>query len=184
MSGKSATILVVVPVALVVYWAMQSRYTVQNGMNGYESWSPTPVAVAQTVASLKNQSINSRMETFCKEFKERFRNKQVAVSEQFESSSSIKLLCAAVMPKWDMARIAEALSSEASDIFKKPIAVSIYETYISMEMKQVGALTRDNLGVMNIDFATGYPKLHNRPDRSSRIPSAFEAEWPPYFLPD
>ncbi|MEP6755267.1 MAG: hypothetical protein ABJA67_07190 [Chthonomonadales bacterium] len=170
MAGKYAAVLVALPVAVVVYWAMQARYIPKNEISGFESWTPSSSEIAATVEATKDKKFEAKMEIFCREFKSRFRQRQVAVSEQFEGKSSIKLLCAAVMPKWDMAKIAESLSQEASDIFKTPISVTIYETYISMAMKEVGVLTRDQSGAMSIDFATGFPKLKPRADRSSPFP--------------
>ena len=170
MTPKRWLALAMIPLGIYFGLYVWSHQKPPAELEGIDNWTPTAEAVAASVRAAVPATEEARKNTFCAEFKKRFRDKQVAVTAKFNSPTTLKLLCAAVMPKWDMLRVAAALSTEATENFGHPFNVTIFETYISAEMKEVGELTRTASGKMTADFATGFPKMLLRPGRSRLSP--------------
>ena len=168
MKKRKWLLILLAPIIIWIGLYVSTHQAAPPALEGVDAWSPTPQAIVASVRNASPSTLEVKRDVFCTEFKKRFRDQQVAVMVRFESPTSFKLLCAAVMPKWDMLRVAYALSTEAEKIFGAKFHVSIYETYISAEMKLVGELTHSLSGQVTADFANGFPRL--RP-RSERMPS-------------
>jgi hypothetical protein len=105
------------------------------------AWPPTPAAIARAVGPAGAGSyLDARHRQFADMFKQRYRDQQIAVGVRFMSDTRVKLMCAALIPRWDMAHIAMELRREAKDVFGMPFDVDIYETYISTRQRKLAEL--------------------------------------------
>lgn len=126
--------LAVLPVLYVLFPKQASS----DSILGCETWPPTAAEIAAAVGSGGAGRFDDERHTrFAEMFKSRFREKQIAVGVKFEDDRVVRLLCAAVIPRWDMARIATQLSNEAKTAFGRAYRVDIYETYISSAHRKV-----------------------------------------------
>jgi len=130
-----------------------------DNLGDFEQWSPTRREVEKTLGVGQAGAYDDlRHRRYVQLFKSRFRERLFAVGIRFADSQTVEILCAAMIPRWDMARIAMMAKEESDRLFAGNHRVRIYETYISTAAHQVGELNPSANGRMSIDFGKVYPE--------------------------
>lgn len=109
-----------------------------DGLGKFDGWRPAPKEIAAAVGVGSGTYKDSRHQKFADLFKKRFRDNGVAIGARFDSDSKLRVMCAATIPRWDMARVALRAREEATNIFARPVDVDIYETFISIRQRKIG----------------------------------------------
>lgn len=129
----------------------------------FERWPPTRAAVEKELGVAQPGDYRDlRHRQYVALFKRRFRDQETAVGIRFADQRTLEVLCAAMIPRWDMARIALMAKDEADRLFSGDHRVRIYETYISTMAHQVGEIHSLDHGRVRIDFGQVYPSLAPR----------------------
>jgi hypothetical protein len=145
-----AAALAVLPVLYVIF----PKSKLDDSIRGFETWEPTAEAIATAVGRSPGGKWDDERHTkFAELFKSRFRERQIAVGVKFEDDRVVRLLCAALIPRWDMARMAEQLANEVKGVFGRACRVDIYETYISSPHRKVAEANWNKSGDrLNVQF--------------------------------
>ena len=139
----------------------------EDSIGRFDDWNPTPQTIRQEVGPGNAGSyLDDRHRKFAAMFQKRFRSHDKAVGVKFSSNDRIKLMCAALIPRWDMAQVGAQLHREAEDVFGKNYTVDIFETYISMQQRKLAEVrTEPNSEKVEIRFDPRYAKasMNGRP---------------------
>jgi hypothetical protein len=145
----------------------------QTGIREAATWEPKPEEIASAVVvGQPGDYTDARHTQFASMFQQRYRGHSLAVAVRFLSNTRIKVLCAAVMPRWDMARVALQIHEEAQKVFGgTDYEVDIFETYISARHLKIGELRTDaDSGKSRIDFDSRYDKPVTKPNPATFLP--------------
>lgn len=155
MRGKRG--LFAVAAALIVatgaaLWANGRARPATPGLGA--EWRPTAADIAAAVGSgATGRFSDTRHDRFASLFKQRYRDRGLAVGLRFLSDRRLKVMCAAMMPRWDMAHVALKAHEETRALFGRPYDVDIYETYISAMQRKVAELRADGAdGAVTVRF--------------------------------
>jgi len=139
----------------------------EDSIGRFDDWSPMPQTIRQEVGPGQGGSyLDVRHQKFATLFQKRFRSHDKAIGVKFTSNGRIKLMCAALIPRWDMAQVGVQLYQEAEDVFGKNYTVDIFETYISMQQRKLAEVrTEPNSKKVEIRFDPLYAEesANNRP---------------------
>jgi hypothetical protein len=139
----------------------------EDSLGPFDDWSPTPQAIRQEVGPGSGGSYSDeRHRKFATIFQKRFRSHDKAIGVRFTSNNRIKLMCAALIPRWDMAQVGVQLHREAEDIFGKSYTIDVFETYISMQQRKLAEIRKEpNSEKVEVHFDPSYAEAstHNRP---------------------
>ena len=158
------------------------HYEDHDNIGEFAEWKPTPAQITQSLGKGTGQFSDTRHKEFAKIFQQRFRDHEIAVGVHFLNAKTIKLMCGAIVPRWDMARVAAQLHKESYELFGVDYQVDIYETYISRRMKKLGELRQTGrAGHTTVDFDPKYetalellePERQSRPVLLMRAPLPF-----------
>ena len=135
----------------------------EDSLGAFDDWAPTPQAIRALVRPGGGGSFtDDRHKTFAAEFQKRFRSHDKAIGVRFDGDDHLKLMCAALIPRWDMAQVALQLHHEAEDIFGKSYDIDIYETYISMQQRKLAEVRKSpTTGHMEVIFDPRFARMAN-----------------------
>jgi len=133
-------VFVIIPLAFF----LQNRPSESPGeFFGIENWRPNKQDIAVQVGrGAVGTYTDDRHMQFARMFQQRYRDNQQAIGLKFVDENTIKLMCAALVPRWRMAQIALQAYQEARELFGKEYNVDIYETYISAKPRKLGELRK------------------------------------------
>jgi len=107
-------------------------------------WSPTPSEIAAAVSkSGPGDFRDSRHAKFAELFKSRYRRQQKAVGIRFDAPGHLKIMFAALTPRWDMAHVSVEAAREATSCFGVPFQLDVYETFISSPELKLAEVRQD-----------------------------------------
>lgn len=164
-------------------------HTSPDYIGSFDTWSPTPAQIAREVGPIKiGVSEAAQRERFRSLFQERYRSHEQAVGVHFTGPHSMKLMFAALIPRWDMAHVAIAAYREARQDLHQSLDIDIYETYISIPQRKVAELRANHSagsgqGELNINFDPRFAK-ESESKRTIRRSSPIPRFMLPYFYMD
>jgi hypothetical protein len=157
---------------LPLIYFLYPRYNDHDNIGEFVGWKPTPPEIAKAVGKGGGPFDDARHKQFSKIFQQRFRDHEIAVGVHFVDDKTLKLMCGAVVPRWDMSRVAVQLHNEAYALFGVDYKVNIYETYISRRMKKLGELRQTGQdGHTIVDFDEKYEIADQLAHPVKRAPS-------------
>ncbi len=107
----------------------------------FEAWEPSTEQIVAAVESLGGSALEAdRRLLFEQLFTSRFRRHVMAVRLKWRSEREVDLLCAAAIPKSEMARMAFMAYADGYVALGYPLRVHIYESYILAPKRRVGIL--------------------------------------------
>jgi hypothetical protein len=131
-------------VAPIVYLLLPRVVERPDGIGEFSDWRPTQQEIAKSVgAGPAGTYTDARHVQFARMFQKRFRGHEIAVAIRFSGDDRLRVSCAAVIPRWDMAAVAAAAHQESKELFGRGITVDVYETYISLRPRKLGELSED-----------------------------------------
>lgn len=110
-------------------------------LNRIDLWEPT---IEQIKAELRR--VSSRQEqkqAYGHLFRTRYRRKNIPVNLRVDKQGAFYLECAATIPTWDKALIAQQAWQEIRELFGQGPQVLIYESYIGVPSRWVGIAKPD-----------------------------------------
>ncbi|MCX6361591.1 MAG: hypothetical protein NT029_17445 [Armatimonadetes bacterium] len=136
LSGLAMLALVLAGVMGYVAWTRRPPAALE-----FEAWEPSTAQIVAAVESLGEAATDAeRSDVFERLFTSRFRKHVMAVRLKRRSAREVDLLCAAAVPKSDMARMAFLAYADGYVVLGYPLRVHIYETYILAPRRRVGIL--------------------------------------------
>jgi hypothetical protein len=150
--------------APVMYFTNQIKPP-SDSIPDFGQWNPTAQEIhAKLDKATFKGTPEERSGEFLKQFKSRFRQRQIAVNVKFPPEGGIKVYCAANIPHQDMARIGIAALKEAEALFGPKMPAEIYETYISLPSRKIANIERAASGDrLQIEFREDFPSPYNTP---------------------
>lgn len=149
--------------ALLVLYSLFSRGSEEGDFTAFETWSPTPAEIARAVGKGETGRFDDeRHQQFARLFQKRFRDRQIAIGLRFKDENTLKVMCAALTPRWYMARVGVQAYHEAHNVFGRSYNVDIYETYISLRQKKVAEVRpiRDSARLL-VNFDPRFEQAYN-----------------------
>ena len=130
------SVLVVLAAAVAVLRLMQPAQ--DHGLQGYERWEPTSRRVTQSVSGLgPTATAEERCALFESMFTKRFRDQGMAVKVRQRAPDELNLLCAASIPRTDVAHMAQMVYTDALAALGRPHRIHVYETFIFAPRRRV-----------------------------------------------
>lgn len=106
-----------------------------------DRWEPT---TEQVKAELRHvSSIQEQKQAYGRLFRTRYRRKNIPVNLRADNQGTFYLECAATIPTWDKAIIAQQAWREIRELFGQEPQVFIYESYIGVPSRWVGTAKPD-----------------------------------------
>jgi hypothetical protein len=131
-------------IAPLTYLLLPKAVERPDGIGQFTDWKPTTQEIARTVGgSPGGVPTGDQHGKFAMLFQQRFRNKDIAVKIRYLAGDRLQVSCAAVIPRWDMARVTVAAHEEFKLVFGRSVPVDLYETYISLRPRKLGELAQD-----------------------------------------
>jgi hypothetical protein len=113
----------------------------------FEVWEPSTEQIVAAVESLGETALEAdRRLLFERLFTSRFRRHVMAVRLKWRSEREVDLLCAAAIPRREMARMAYMAYAEGYVTLGYPLRVHVYESYIMAPRRRVGILEPGEAG--------------------------------------
>ncbi len=125
-------------------------------LSSFHTWEPT---TEQIRAQLNpSQSVHQQKEQYGRLFRSRYRSKNMPVNLRVDKEGVFYLECAATIPTWDKALIAQQAWREIQTLFEVNPRVLIYESYIGIPSRWVGIARPDSKkpSVPEVVFDTGW----------------------------
>jgi hypothetical protein len=110
-------------------------------LGDFSDWNPTQKEIALAVGKGGAGTFRDpRHSAFARMFQQRFRQRNIAIGLRFTGDHRLKLMCSAILPRWDMARVGVDVYHEAKSVFDRVYDVDIYETYVAMRQRKIAEL--------------------------------------------
>lgn len=106
------------------------------------TWEPTTEQIRAQLD--RSQSTYQQKQHYSKLFRRRYRQKNMPVNLRVDKDGRFYLECAATIPTWDKALIAQQAWHEIQKLFAEKPEVRIYESYIGVPSRWVGTVRPAN----------------------------------------
>jgi len=114
-------LILIVAGAIAIGLLARPRRPEATSVGDFARWAPTAAEIRTRVGrGPAGIFTDKRHRLFRDLFKQRYREERLAIGLRFEDDSRIKLMFGALIPRWDMARVAVALQQESHDDFGRP----------------------------------------------------------------